>query len=474
MSKTTYNLLSLEATKQADHPFRLSGALTEQGVEVTEKFASVIKAAKVMARLKPSHQINLLSVEFDVDPEQRSVSLSSSGLLSNFFRGEEDHLKQRIANLGRPLAYHDGGLVYNLYLPPIPSPRFINSLARLVMQGDDPVTPSTCTLHVTTRCQLNCYHCSAARYKAPERQELTTEEWLSVIKQAEKLGVYIIVFTGGEPLLREDLCTLISAVDRERAHANIFTNGLLLTAENVTRLRAAGLFAAMVSLDDPRPEKHEELRRVPGGFQRTVDGMKRALDAGLFIGLSTYVSPRGLREGRVEEMIELGRSIGVQELTVFDIIPTGKLLPMDRDQLLSPADKAKLIAMEDEYNRKPGYPHIITQAKINGPQGEGCFAGANQFYMTAYGDFDPCDFTPLTFGNIRDDTLATLWTRLLAHPAYQHPCDHCRMQDPEFRHLYIDDIPEDALLPWPVTEEARDTPHSPTRESQLSTLTTSS
>ena len=471
MPKINYTLLSIEATKQTETPCRLSGALTEQGVDVTEKFAPVINAAKMMARLKPSHQIDLLTVEFDIDRERHTVSVSSSGMLSSFFHGEEDRLKKLLVSMPRPLAERDGGFVYNLYQPPVPSRRFINSLARVAMQGHYPVKPSTCTLQVTTRCQLNCYHCSAARYVTRDRQELSTEEWLSVIRQAQQIGVFNIVFTGGEPLLRDDLCTLISAVDRARTHANIFTNGLLLTANNITRLQEAGLFAAMVSLDDPRPEKHEELRRIPGGFQRTVDGMKRALDAGLLVGISTYVSPQGLREGRVEQMIELGRSIGVHELTIFDIIPTGKLLPLEHEQLLSAADKAQLIALEEDYNARAGYPHIVTQAKVNGPQGAGCFAAHSQFYMTAYGDLDPCDFTPLTFGNIRDDSLETIWARMLGHSAYEHRCDHCRMQDSAFRQQFIDDIPEDALLPWPVTEEVRHKPHSPTMAEHTTPVT---
>ena len=179
---------------------------------------------------------------------------------------------------------------------------------------------------------------------------------------------------------------LVAAVNRERTHPSIFTNGLLLTEENVARLRDAGLYAVMVSLDDPRPEVHEQLRRIPGGFQKSVDGIGRALKAGLLVGLSTYVSPEDLHEGRAVQMIELARELGVHELTVFDIIPTGKLLPLERERLLSPEDKQELIALEEAYNAKEGYPHIVTQAFINGPQGAGCFGAHSQFYMTAYGD----------------------------------------------------------------------------------------
>jgi len=120
-----------------------------------------------------------------------------------------------------------------------------------------------------------------------------------------------------------------------------------------------------------------------------------------------------------------------------------------------------LIEMERKYNSMEVYPHVITQALVNGPEGSGCFGGLSQFYMTAYGDIDPCDFTPLTFGNIRDEALEDIWQRMLSHPAYAQRCNHCRMQDPAFRSLYIDSIPDDALLPWPGFDELLNMPNSP-------------
>jgi len=334
-----------------------------------------------------------------------------------------------------------------------------------MVQGRHPPRPTTCTLQVTYRCQLDCRHCSAARFTAQDREELTTAEWIDVVHQAVDLGVYNIVFTGGEPLLRPDIFELIASVDAERANAVMFSNGLLLTRERVERLRDAGLFSVMVSIDDCRPEVHDEYRRVPGGFAKTCEGIGRALDAGLLVGISTYAGPEDVREGRAEKMIELARDLGVHEITIFDTVPTGKLLPLQQDQLLSEEDKARLVELERTYNAREGYPHVITQAFINGPQGAGCFAGYIQFYMTAYGDVNPCDFTPLTFGNIRDESLESIWERMLGHEAYRRRSDHCRMQDPEFRRRYINDIPDDSLLPWPAFEELEDQPNCPHRRS---------
>lgn len=461
MAKYNYDLLSVHTKNNGKNRLIAEGALANQGVDVLKRYSLAGTVLGMLARLKSSKEINLLSLEFEVDTDKGLLSCQAKGRMSSLVAKELEKFRDRVQVLGRPIAVREGGFVYNLYQPPIPSQRFINSMSRLVVQGRELIRPATCTLQVTTKCQLNCYHCSAARYKTDRRTELTAEEMKSVIRQAEALGCFNIVFTGGEPLLRRDIFELISFINRDRAHPSMFTNGLLLTEENISHLCDAGLHSVMVSLDDPRSHVHDELRRIPGGFDKAVAGITRALEAGILVGISTYAGPEDVREGRVKQMIELGKKLGVHEVTIFDIVPTGKLLQSQEEQLLSAEDKRQLIEMEREYNTMEGYPHIITQALVNGPEGSGCFGGFSQFYMTAYGDIDPCDFTPLTFGNIRDEALEDIWQRMLTHPAYAQRCNHCRMQDPAFRSLYIDSIPEDVILPWPAFDELMNRPNSP-------------
>ncbi|MBM3499471.1 MAG: radical SAM protein [Armatimonadetes bacterium] len=461
MAAQTFDMLTAVIPDGLGGRASFCGFLAEQDVDLTRKHPWLLRLGAAAARLTRRPRVQLLGFELQAERGPQKVVGRTTGLLAPLFGGKLARMVERINAYGRPIAARDDGFVYTLYQPPVPSTRMVNHLSRVLVQGREPARPTTCTLQVTTRCQLDCYHCSAARYKSRERAELSTEEWIGAIRQAERLGVNNIVLTGGEPLLRDDLYDLVAAIDPSRANAAMFTNGLLLTDERVTRLREAGLFSLMVSLDDVRPENHDQLRRIPGGFQKAVDGIKRALDGGLLVGISTYAGPEDVREGRAGEMIEFTREIGAHEITIFDTVPTGKLLPLEHEALLSEADKQQLIDLGHEYNAKDGYPHVITQAFINGPDGAGCFAGYIQFYMTAFGDVNPCDFTPLTFGNIRDDTLQSIWERLLAHPAYCRRSDHCRMQDAEFRRKYIDDIPEDVLLPWPGAEEVREQPHCP-------------
>jgi MoaA/NifB/PqqE/SkfB family radical SAM enzyme len=460
MPTQTYDLLTIKVAADS-HGYGAQGYLANQGVDLVHRHPVLTSLAGVVARCSRRGECRLLGLEMTADSESEQLSARAVGPLAPLVRRPLRKLVDRLNGLGRPFALRDGGFVYNLYQPPVPSKRMINHFARRIVRRSDPLRPSTCTLEVTAHCQLDCYHCSAARFTTKLREELTTAEWFSVIAQALDLGILNIVFTGGEPLLRPDIYELVAAVDRDRAQPMMFTNGLLLTAETVRRLAAAGLYSVYVSLDDPRPEVHDQLRRAPNGFARAVAGIEQALAGGLLVGISTYATPQAVREGRVEQIIELGKRLGVHEVTVFDFVPTGKLLPLQQKDLLSGEDKQALIALERARNQCRECPHIITQALVNGPEGAGCFAGYSQFYMTAYGDVNPCDFTPLTFGNIRDERLEAIWDRMLTHPAYQNHSDHCRMQDPAFRRQYIDDIPDGVLLPWPAMAEVRAQPHGP-------------
>ena len=121
------------------------------------------------------------------------------------------------------------------------------------------------------------------------------------------------------------------------------------------------------------------------------------------------------------------------EVTVFDVVPTGSLLPMEEKCLITRGERQHLIAIARRFSALPDYPNIVAQSEVEGPDCAGCMGAHSQFYMTAFGDVDPCDFMPLTFGNVRDDPLETIWQRMRCHPAFVVHPDHCLMHDRRFR-----------------------------------------
>ena len=424
----------------------LAGVIPPEMIPHTMSARALLAFSRMM-----SMEINVLGLRAGFAPSGEFHAEPTGLLAGGLGRKVADNVSTAIKNKGLPLLTRDGQAIYTLFQPPVPSAPIAKVLAsRLSLERTGHPLPATHTMQITTACQCDCVHCSAARHRDGIKAILSTDECKSFIRQSVALGVVIVIFTGGEPLLRKDLCELIASVNPDEAVSMIFTNGHLLDKEHVGALKRAGLFSLMVSLDSPDPQEHDRMRGLSGCWQHAVDGIRRSLDAGLLCGISTYATPERLHGGQVREMIELGRRLGVHEITIFDVVPTGRLLRQDESALLSAEDKAELCALERQLNGSDGYPHIITQAHVNGPTGAGCYAAWFQLYSTAYGDVTPCDFTPISFGNVREEPLADIWARMTSHPSYCAHMDHCRMQDQQFRHQWIDRIPAAGPYPFPI------------------------
>ncbi|MGD9124529.1 MAG: radical SAM protein [Desulfarculaceae bacterium] len=377
------------------------------------------------------------------------VSGPGSKRLAPFVKNYFDWL-----NRTGPLAELQEAGVYSLYLPPIPSPahaRMLDGFLRTWLTKQ--VFPQTMTFAVTYDCQCRCVHCSAPRPN-PENNLLSLEEIKGVISQGLDLGVMDVYFTGGEPLLRPDLEECIAWVSPSLAVTHVFSNGQALDAKRAAALKEAGLYAIVFSLDSPDPAEHDRLRGCRGAFAGVKKAVRAAQEAGLVVGLSAYATNDFVNQGRLQGLMDLAQDWGVPELTVLDVIPTGRLLHRD-DMLLTQQNRQRLMADgRAVFKKYRGKPRIITQTWTNGlawfAKSYGCLAGSYEFHVSAYGDFTPCDFTPISFGNVRKDPVKELWQRLLSHPAYCRRQQECRMQSPQFRRKYIHPIPAGAGLPYPM------------------------
>jgi MoaA/NifB/PqqE/SkfB family radical SAM enzyme len=352
-----------------------------------------------------------------------------------------------------------GKQVANSFAPPVgsrPQFRALKGLIKTHLYGR--AFPVAMTFAVTYRCQCNCSHCSAGDHLKSDIHELSTKEAKELIDESQDLGVVIIAFTGGEPLLRKDIYELISYVNQNKAMPLLFTNGLLLTDENVERLAEAGLYSLFVSLDSPDLVEHDRLRGVPGLFETALQGMKKMKSKGVFVGISSYATRTGTSKGLYKKMHQLAIELGVHNLLLFDCVPTGKLLK-DTSEVLTREQREEIYEYSAGVFKNRIIPPISSQSWQNSLEaylaGIGCLAGNIQYYVSAYGEVAPCDFAPLSFGNIRREPLKSIWKKIVDHPAYDHRAQFCRMQHYRFRHYYIDPIPDGATLPYPIEKLPR-------------------
>ncbi len=392
--------------------------------------------------------VKLLTIRTWRTPEGE-IDCELSGTLQGRFAAQVEAFL-RVVNDLKVIAVVGDKNVYNLYNPPLPSPAGLRPFERKLRSLAEKITfPATATLSVTPRCPCRCVHCSADRFVTDEREELSTDELKRVIDETLDLGVCTMIFTGGEPMARADLFDLIAHTDKSRAHAMIFTSGVLLTEKNAARLAEAGLGSLNVSIDSIAPQEHDTLRRVPGAFEKALAGARRARAHGILTGISTYATHETVESGRLEDLLKLAQDEGFHEVTIFDCVPTGKFLRRP-DLRLGRKDIKRVRELADRYNAMEHPMGVIAQAKANGCDGGGCFGAFSQFYMTCYGDVNPCDFNPVTFGNVRDEPLEAIWRRMVGHPEFGAHRHSCRMQSERYRKAFIDPIPDAEVLPVPI------------------------
>jgi len=158
-----------------------------------------------------------------------------------------------------------------------------------------PSAPYRLDLALTYRCNNDCSHCYNVQHPAPlpvkeggMTGELSTVEWKQILDKAWELGIPHIIFTGGEPTLRDDLPELITHAEHNGQITGLNTNARRLADQRyVDRLLESGLDHVQITLESNEAEIHDEMVRAKGAFQQTVKGIRNALASPLFVMTNT-------------------------------------------------------------------------------------------------------------------------------------------------------------------------------------------
>ncbi len=365
---------------------------------------------------------------------KNNFRLKFSGILksSQFLNEVNEAFYDRMVGHHKVIHWRDGKPVYGtFFLPGYSKPKANHQAGRIISSMQNRTIPYMVDLAVTDKCNCNCDFCSFKSMR-DKKKIMSLEEIKSVIFQCQELGVSIINFVGGEPLMRKDILEIIKSVNKDKSSTLMFTNGWLLE-EYAYALKAAGLDSVNVALDSFIPEKHDSIKKLNGSFQRAIRGIEKAKKAGLTVGISCAVSKESLRDKSIIKFIEFGKKLKVHEILFWDLIPTGGLA--DRKDLLGKENWTEdLIKLASFYNKKNDYPGIFTYAYNRSPQSIGCSGGTNYFYITPYGDICPCDFNPLVLGNVLKKPLNLIWDEISrSQECFKTSWKGCKMQDPEYR-----------------------------------------
>ena len=179
-------------------------------------------------------------------------------------------------------------------------------------------------ISVTDRCNLRCFYCMPEQgiCKMDHRDVLRYEEIIRVVREGARLGISRIRITGGEPLIRpgiESLIRGIKAIEGIR-EVSLTTNGQLLK-DMAESLKEAGLDRVNLSLDSLSPEKYKDITRV-GDVQRVLDGINRCLEIGLVPVKVNVVLMRGINDDEIEDFAELTVTLPVS-VRFIELMPIG-------------------------------------------------------------------------------------------------------------------------------------------------------
>ncbi len=270
----------------------------------------------------------------------------------------------------------------------------------------------------TLRCQLNCLHCGSDCTKNSAVKDMPVDDFIGAIDDIREIvqpNKTMIVFTGGEPLMRTDL-ELCGRQLYERGFPwGIVTNGFHLNVKRLNSLLGSGMRAVTVSLDGT-PASHNWLRGNPQSFERAITAVRLlAIVPGLRFDVVTCVNQRNFSE--LNELKNLLLSMGVKEWRMFTIFPVGRAKLHDELQLKPHQFKAMLDFISEE--RKKGDLKISygCEGFLGSYEGEVrdnlffCRAGINVASVLADGSISACPSLRNNFiqGNIYKDNFRNIW-----------------------------------------------------------------
>jgi radical SAM protein with 4Fe4S-binding SPASM domain len=306
--------------------------------------------------------------------------------------------------------------------------------------------PYLVALNLTRRCNLRCAHCylDAGTRRDGDPAELTTDEVKALLDDIARLSnETMVVFTGGEPMARRDLCELIAHAAGLGLMAVLGTNGTLLDERRVRDLKAAGLQGAGISVDSLDPVYHDTFRGMPGCWEKSMRGIDACRRVGLMFQVHFAVTDDNAHE--LAEMIAFAKAAGAFVLNVFFLVCTGRgesVTNISREtydrvmrevvaaahaesEILIRAKCAphfKRMALELD----PSWP--ITLA--HGYEAGGCLAGTRYCRVTPDGGVTACPFMDEEVGSLRTGSFTDIWVEApqfaqLRQPKLEGRCGAC-------------------------------------------------
>ncbi|MCF8028332.1 MAG: 12,18-didecarboxysiroheme deacetylase [Desulfobacteraceae bacterium] len=294
--------------------------------------------------------------------------------------------------------------------------------------------------NITQRCNLKCIHCYAHAKARQQDNELTTNEGKALIDDLAGMGVPVLLFSGGEPLMRKDMPELAQYAVEKGMRAVISTNGTLIDAKTAGILKDIGLSYVGISLDGSR-DINDRFRGVDGAFDQALEGIRNAKEAGIKVGLRFTINRFNAEE--IPALFDLLEEMDIPRICFYHLVYAGRGstlvnddvsheetrrlldLIMDRTKDLHDRGKPKEVLTVDNHADGPYvYLRMLREnperaAEVldllqmnegnNSGRGIGCISWDGEVHADQF-------WRHHSFGNVRQRPFSEIWTDTGADP----------------------------------------------------------
>jgi len=279
---------------------------------------------------------------------------------------------------------------------------------------------------VTRSCNLACVHCRAAARDEPYEGELSTEECFALLDDIASFARPVIILTGGEPLLRDDIFDIAEYGTGKGLRMVMAPNGTLVDVEVARRLKQAGIARISLSLDGASAATHDSFRQVDGAFDAVMEAARAAREAGLEFQINPTVTSANVDE--MPAILDLAVDIGASAFHIFMLVPTGRAKDLEDGMIGAERSEQFLRWLHDEIEKRSiaikatCAPHFYRIARQAGTESStldqgggldrttrGCLGGIAFCFISHVGDVYPCGYLELDCGNVRERGIEDIW-----------------------------------------------------------------
>lgn len=282
----------------------------------------------------------------------------------------------------------------------------------------------------TAGCNLECRHCRRLEVSQQLSQsDLSTEQAKEMIAAIREIGQPILVFSGGEPLMRPDIFELAEYANEIGLPTALASNGTMIDGAMARRIADAKIRRVSISLDGADETTHDYLRQLEGSFAAACDGLRNLKAVGVSTQINCTIARHNVHQ--LDQMYQLAQDLGADAMHLFMLVPVGCGADLPETDMLSAEKYEEVLNWLYDRSREeklfvkatcaPHYYRIMRQraaaegVKLNfqthgmSAMTRGCLAGEAICFISHKGEVMPCGYLPVEAGKVTEQPLAEIW-----------------------------------------------------------------